>query len=134
MLAKAIINGNLVRKPQAAESGKYGFMTLAVQRSYKNADGNYDTDFVNIMISGEKLTDFYVEKFDKGDGVLVECEISTKLNKFDSEGKDKVITLVTRDFPSFATGRKARNTENKATTSPAEEFDTTADADDDLPF
>lgn len=131
------INGNLVRKPVIAEGGKYGFMTVAVQRNFKNKEGTYDSDFINVMISGEKLAEFYATHFEKGDGVIVQGELSTKPNKFDPEGKATELTLTTRVFPSFAHGKKSSNASGepvKEATTPADEFETACDADDDLPF
>lgn len=135
--SKSIINGNLTKKPTVADGGKYGFMTIAVQRNYKNKEGNYDTDFINVMIAGAKLVDFYTTYFDKGDGVLVEAEVSTRPNKYDKEGKAVELTLITRVFPSFAVGKRSKGSLSEATTGSTtldDEFETSDDADEDLPF
>ena len=40
--------------------------SIAVQRNFKNANGNYDTDFINVLFSG-KTAEFVNEHFHKGD-------------------------------------------------------------------
>lgn len=46
--------GRLVSDPQIneTENGKVATITLAVQRSYKDKDGLYDTDFIDITLFG----------------------------------------------------------------------------------
>ena len=49
MLNQVICVGRIVKNPEVIESEsgkKYTNLTLAVPRSYKNVDGEYDTDFV----------------------------------------------------------------------------------------
>ena len=53
MLNQTVIVGRLVDSPEVreTESGKkVTNITLAVQRSYKNEDGEYDTDFVDCTL------------------------------------------------------------------------------------
>lgn len=48
MLNQLVLVGRLVKKPELKEAEnkkKYTFITLAVPRSFKNVNGEYDTDF-----------------------------------------------------------------------------------------
>jgi single-stranded DNA-binding protein len=81
MLNKIILNGRLVSDIREVNEGKIGFLTLAVQRNYKNKEGKYDTDFVDIAITGEKAVASWKKNFQKGDGVVIVGEVHTR--KFD---------------------------------------------------
>ena len=53
MLNQVVLVGRLTSDMEVKESEdgkKYCNMSLAIPRSFKNADGVYDTDFVNIKI------------------------------------------------------------------------------------
>ena len=52
MLNQAVIVGRIVSQPETKEENgkKYSNLTLAVPRSYKNENGEYDTDFLDCTI------------------------------------------------------------------------------------
>jgi single-strand DNA-binding protein len=52
MLNQVVIVGRLVSDIELieGEEGKYAEITLAVPRVFKNAEGNYDTDFIKASI------------------------------------------------------------------------------------
>ena len=53
MLNQTVIVGRIVRDPELRETesgNKVTNITLAVPRSYKNADGEYDTDFIPCVL------------------------------------------------------------------------------------
>ena len=53
MLNQTVLVGRLVRDPELyeTESGnKVTNITLAVPRSYKNSNGEYDTDYINCVL------------------------------------------------------------------------------------
>ena len=69
MLNQVIIVGRLVEKPivEENENGKKVCnITLAVPRSYKNADGEYDTEFIKCTL-WNIIAENTVEYCDKGD-------------------------------------------------------------------
>lgn len=73
MLNQVIIVGRLVAKPivEENENGrKVSEITLAVPRSYKNADGVYDTDFIKCTL-WNVIAENTTEYCDKGDLVGV---------------------------------------------------------------
>ena len=52
MLNKVLLIGRLTKDIELKSNDKINYVqnTLAVQRGYKNKDGEYDTDFVNITL------------------------------------------------------------------------------------
>ena len=73
MLNQVVIVGRLVEKPivEENENGKKVCnITLAVPRSYKNAEGIYDTDFIKCIL-WNGIAENTVEYCDKGDVIGV---------------------------------------------------------------
>lgn len=69
MLNQVVMVGRLVEKPiiEENENGKKVCnITLAVPRSYKNAEGVYDTDFIKCTL-WNNIAEKTVEYCDKGD-------------------------------------------------------------------
>ena len=87
MLNQVVAVGRLVRKPELKEleDGKsVSNITIAVPRSYKNADGEYDTDFVDCTL-WEGIAKNAVEYCEKGDLVGIKGKIQTDLYEIDNE-------------------------------------------------
>ena len=91
MLNQSILVGRIVKEPEVRETEngtKVTNLTLAVQRSYKNVEGEYDTDFISCVL-WKGIAETTAEYCKKGDliGVrgrlqnrpLVDAE-DTKLN------------------------------------------------------
>ena len=80
MLNQTVIVGRLVDEPklQETENGKkVTNLTIAVPRSFKNADGEYDTDFVDCVLwSG--VAETTAEYCKKGDLVGIKTKGDTK--------------------------------------------------------
>lgn len=73
MLNQVVMVGRLVEKPivEENENGKKVCnITLAVPRSYKNADGIYDTDFIKCIL-WNGIAENTVEYCNKGDLISV---------------------------------------------------------------
>ena len=73
MLNQVVIVGRLVKKPivEENENGrKVSEITLAVPRSFKNAEGIYETDFIKCTL-WNGIAENTVEYCDKGDIVAV---------------------------------------------------------------
>ena len=83
MLNQSVIVGRLVEDPEVKElenGKKVANITLAVPRSYKNEDGEYDTDFLNCTLwSG--IAENTAEYCKKGDLV----GIKGRLQKLEDE-------------------------------------------------
>ena len=53
MLNQIVLVGRLVKDPvlkETEQGKKRSFTTLAIPRSFKNAEGSYDTDFIDCIL------------------------------------------------------------------------------------
>ncbi len=78
--------GRLVTDPELreTESGKKVVnVTVAVPRSYKNKDGNYDADFIDCAFWDYNAE--YVSKMSKGNELAVQGRTETRL--YEKDGK-----------------------------------------------
>jgi single-strand DNA-binding protein len=80
MLNQIVLVGRIVRDVEKKEvDGKtYAELELAVQRSYKNENGEYDTDFVDCLLWGG-IAENVAEYCKKGDLVGIKGRIQTEI-------------------------------------------------------
>lgn len=102
MLNQVIIVGRLVADPVVNEEDdkKVSKITIAVPRSYKNEDGIYDTDFVDVILwngIAQNTTDYC----HKGDVIGIRGRLETKNN----EDHTKEL-LVVADKVTFLSSKK----------------------------
>ena len=99
--------GRLVRDPELKETEngkKVTRITLAVPRSYKNINGEYETDFIECTLwSG--VAESTVEYCSKGDLLGVKGRIQTRNVEFEDERK--TFTEVIAEKVTFLSSRKA---------------------------
>lgn len=111
MLNQTVIVGRLVKEPELrkTENGKkVTNITLAVPRSYKNMNGEYDTDFISCVLwSG--IAENTVEYVKKGDLLGVKGRIQSRVYE-DKEEQRKYITEVVAEKVTFLSG-KSKETE-----------------------
>ena len=80
MLNQTVIVGRIVREPELRETesgNKVTNITLAVPRSYKNADGEYETDFIPCVL-WRGVAETTTEYCHKGDLVGIKGHIQTR--------------------------------------------------------
>jgi len=92
MLNLGVFNGRMVSDITIKRNNEgainYGFIKLAHQRSYKNKNGEYETDFVDFLVQS-KTAEIIEKHFHKGDGITIRYEITTKKEKkVNNEGKE----------------------------------------------
>ena len=107
MLNQLILVGRLVKKPELREAEnkkKYTFVTLAVPRSFKNVNGEYDTDFIECAL-WDNVAANAVEYCDKGDILGVRGRIQTRL--IEKDGSKKYLLEVIAEKITFLSSRKA---------------------------
>ena len=81
--------------------------SVAVNRRYKNAEGNYDADFINC--TAWRQTDEFVSKyFTKGRMIGVVGSIQTR-NYDDKDGKKVYVTEVVAEDTYFADSKREPN-------------------------
>jgi len=110
--------------------------TLACERKMKGADGNKETDFLNISVPPfrAKLAELCSEYLDKGRLAMVEGEIQTR-NYNDTEGKKHYITEICAETVKFLSPKDAQQNDNNTTErTPASSFGHEVSLDDDIPF
>jgi len=81
MLNQVVMVGRIVQEPELKETEKGNVcnLTLAVPRNYKNNNGEYDTDFLNISL-WRGIAENTVEYCKKGDLVGVKGRLETRKN------------------------------------------------------
>ncbi len=111
--------------------------SLAVTRNFKNADGEYDADFINCIVYG-KLASTISNYVRKGDRLAVEGRLQVRSYQ-NSEGKNIYVTEVVVSNVDFLEAKKSEPKEEVSI--PKEEVDPFANKevqieinDDDLPF
>ena len=110
MLNQIVLVGRLVRKPElkkAENDNQYAYITLAVPRSFKNVNGEYDTDFIDCILWNVAATNT-VEFCDKGDIVGVRGRIQSRVIEKDENKTTKLEIICER--VTFLSNKK--NVEN----------------------
>ena len=88
MLNQVVIVGRLVEDPKVekGDNHNYSFLRLAVPRSYKNADGVYETDFINCKL-WDAVAENTAEYCKKGDIIGVKGRVETSVYEKDGDKK-----------------------------------------------
>lgn len=95
MLNQTVLVGRLVSDPEVKEleeGKKVCNVTIAVPRSYKNANGEYDTDFVDCTL-WHGVAENTAEYCRKGDLVGIKGRVQTDMYEHDGENR-KSTTIV----------------------------------------
>ena len=96
MLNQVIIVGRLVEKPIVKENEnerKVSEITLAVPRSYKNAEGIYETDFIKFTLCNV-IAENTAEYCEKGDLVGVRGRLETSVYEKENGEKYRITSVV----------------------------------------
>ena len=133
---KVILIGRITKQIElkTTQSGKsVASFTLAVNKDRKNADGNYEADFINCVAFGQQAETIskYVHKGDK-------FGVTGKLNtrNYEKNGSKVYITEVMVDGFEFLESKKDKPMETGGySNADADDFEDMGDVtDDDLPF
>lgn len=95
MLNQLVLVGRLVKNPELRESEnkiKYAYITLAVPRSFKNSNGEYETDFIDCIL-WDAIASNTTEYCHKGDIVGIRGRLQTRMTETE-KNKQKVIEVV----------------------------------------
>ena len=137
---KSILLGRLTRDPelrQTASGTAVAGFSVAVNRRFKNADGEYETDFINCT-AWRQTAEFVCKYFQKGSMIAVVGSIQNQ-KYTDKDGNERTATGVVADEVYFA-GSKGNSESRPADGTPPEfntdfaEFVPDEDEDNDLPF
>lgn len=92
MLNQTVLVGRLVNEP-VIEEEKHCTITLAVPRSYKNEEGEYETDFIPITL-WNGIAQNTSEYCKKGDIIGVKGRLETKIIENEDGTKNYKLELV----------------------------------------
>ncbi len=113
MLNSCVFQGRFTKDPElkhVADDKSVTTFTIAVDRDYKNKDGERDADFIDCEAWGYDA-DFIAGHFGKGDMIVVSGKMKTRLYE-DKDGKTrKSVTLNISD--EYFCGRKADGNERR---------------------
>lgn len=102
MLNQIVLVGRLVQDLEIKElenGQRVSYITLAVPRSYKNADGIYETDFIPCMV-WNNIADNVKEYCKKGDLLGIKGRIQTR------QEENKNIIEIVAEKVTFLSSRK----------------------------
>ncbi len=102
MLNQIVIVGRLVKSPELRETDngkKVTNITLAVPRSYKNAKGEYETDFIDCTL-WTGIAETTTEYCKKGDLLGIKGRVQTRSFEMDDERR-KYVTEVVAEKVTF---------------------------------
>ena len=109
MLNQAIMVGRLVADPEVKELGsgkKVSNITIAIPRSYKNAEGEYETDFIDVSL-WDGVAQNTAEYCKKGDIIGVKGRLQT--DSYEKDGnKMKSLNVVAEKITFLSS--KAKDT------------------------
>ena len=106
MLNQVVLVGRLTRNISVnkSENGvKVATISIAVPRSFKNVDGNYDTDFIN-CVSFDNIADNVKEYCKKGDIVGVKGRVQSRVVEKDNE--KEYLTEIIAEKVTFLSSKK----------------------------
>lgn len=106
--------GRIVADPELKElenGKKVSTVTVAVPRSYKNSDGEYETDFFDCTLWND-LANSTCEYCQKGDTIGIRGRLETRVYE-DSEGNKKKKLEVVADRVTFLAVAKQREQEKE---------------------
>lgn len=114
MLNQVILVGRLVRNPelQLTESGKkISVVTLAVNRAFKNTNGEYDTDFFDCTL-WTNVAENTAEYCRTGDVIGVKGRLQTRIVEKEDGNKFKRTEIVAERVTFLSSAEKLKDEDN----------------------
>ena len=111
MLNQSVVVGRLVRDPELYETengNKVTNITLAVPRSYKNPDGEYETDYINCTL-WRGVAENATEYCHKGDLLGVRGRLQSRTIEEDEH--NRTIIEFVADKITFLSSKKPEEAE-----------------------
>ena len=124
---KVILMGRLTAQPELKKTNNGNSVlsfTIAVNRPYKNAQGNYDADFIS-CVAFKQVAEFISKYFNKGDMLAIDGSLQTR-NYQAQDGAKRYVTEVMADHAEFCDGKQPKADKDG--------FKDVTDTDDKLPF
>lgn len=107
MLNQAVLVGRIVKDPEVKDTdkGKVANVTLAVPRSFKNMNGEYDTDFISCVL-WKGIAENTAEYCKKGDLVGIKGRIQTRNVEFEDETHKQYVEVIAEKVTFLSSKRK----------------------------
>ena len=107
MLNQAVLVGRIVQNPELknTDKGKVANITLAVPRSFKNSEGQYDTDFISCVL-WKGVAENAVEYCKKGDLVGIKGRIQTRDVELEDETHRKYVEVIAEKVTFLSSKRQ----------------------------
>ena len=116
MMNQVIVVGRLVKDPEVKklESGReVSKVVIAVNRSFKNADGEYESDFIDCVV-WEGMANNIAEYCKKGDIIGIRGRLQTTLVEKEDGSKIKYTEVVAEKITFLSSGHiEKEDNENK---------------------
>lgn len=106
MLNQTVLVGRLVKDPELRETengNKVTNITLAVPRSYKNSNGEYETDFISCVL-WKGIAENTVEYVKKGDLIGIKGHLNTR--NFEVEDEKRFVMEVVAEKVTFLSSKR----------------------------
>jgi len=106
MLNQVVLVGRLIKDPELVDTEnnkKMSRITIAIPRSFKNMNGEYESDFINCVL-WDSVAKSTVEYCKKGDIVGVKGRIQSRV--VESEGEKKYFFDVIAERVTFLSSKK----------------------------
>ena len=101
MLNKIVLVGRLTRNVSVNQSSsgvKVATLSLAIPRSFKNSEGNYDTDFIDCVIF-DNIAENTKEYCKKGDIVGIKGRVQSRI--IEKDGKKEYLSEIVAEKVTF---------------------------------
>lgn len=108
MLNQTVLVGRLVKDPELRETdngNKVTNITLAVPRTYKNINGEYDTDFIPCVL-WKGIAENTAEYVKKGDLIGVKGHLQTRNVELDENTKRQAVEIIAEKV-TFLSSKRA---------------------------
>ena len=108
MINSFVCTGRLVADPEVKETDngkKYSNITLAVPRTYKNAEGEYETDFLDYTLWND-IASNTCEYCKKGDLIGLKGRLASKMIENEEGNSIKKTEIVVEKISFLATGKQ----------------------------
>jgi len=108
MVNNTVIIGRIVRDLELHETengNKVAQLTLAVQRNFKNMEGQYDTDYVPCIL-WRGIAENTAEYCKKGDLVAIKGRLQTRSYETEDEIKHNIVEVIAEKV-TFLSNKRA---------------------------
>lgn len=131
---KVIMMGRLTKDPDNRTTGNGTSVcsfSIAVDRRYRDADGNRQADFFNV-VAWRQLADVCGKYLAKGRQVMVEGNLQNR--SYEKDGQKHYLTEIIAENIEFVGGRNDSPAQQQRASTVPEANSFTEVTDDDLPF